>query len=44
MVDPGRAALVNSTDGKLLQFACEPDAQAMNATLLDQIAAGRDIK
>jgi hypothetical protein len=44
MVEPGRAALVDTTDGRLLQFACERDAQAMNATLLDQIAAGRDIK
>ncbi len=44
MVEPGRAALVDTTDGKLLQFACEPDALAMHATLLDQIAAGRDIK
>jgi hypothetical protein len=44
MVEPGRAALVDTTDGKLLQFACEPNAQAMNATLLDQMAAGRDIK
>ena len=44
MVEPGRPALVDTTDGKLLQFACEPAAQAMNATLLDQIAAGRDIK
>jgi hypothetical protein len=44
MVEPGRAALVDTTDGKLLQFACEPDAQAMNATLLDQIADGRDSK
>jgi hypothetical protein len=44
MVEPGRAALVDATDGRLVQFACEPDAQAMNATLLDQVAAGRDIK
>jgi hypothetical protein len=44
MVEPGRPALVDTTDGKLLQFACEPAAQAMNATLLDQIAAGHDIK
>jgi hypothetical protein len=44
MVEPGRAALVDTTDGKLLQFACEPGAQAMNATRLDRIAAGRDIK
>lgn len=44
MVEPGRAALVDTTDGRLLQFACEPDAQAMNASLLDQVAAGRDIK
>jgi hypothetical protein len=44
MVEPGRAALVDTTDGKLLQFACEPDALSMHATLLDQIAAGRDIK
>jgi hypothetical protein len=44
MVEPGRAALVDTTDGRLLQFACAPDAQAMNATLLDQVAAGRDIK
>jgi hypothetical protein len=44
MVEPGRAALVDTTDGRLLQFACAPDAQAMNATLLDQVAAARDIK
>jgi len=44
MVEPGRPALVDTTEGRLLQFACEPDAQAMNATLLDQVAAGRDIK
>jgi hypothetical protein len=44
MVEPGRAALVDTTDGRLLQFACDPGAQAMNATLLDQFAAGRDIK
>jgi hypothetical protein len=44
MVEPGKAALVDTTDGRLLQFACERDAQAMNATLLDQIAAGHDIK
>jgi hypothetical protein len=44
MVEPGRAALVDTTDGKLVQFACEPDALAMHATLLDQVAAGRDIK
>ena len=44
MVEPGRAALVDTTDGRLLQFACEPDAQAMNATRLDQLAAGRDLK
>jgi hypothetical protein len=43
MVEPGRAALVDTTDGGLVQFACDPDAQAMNATLLDQVAAGRDI-
>jgi hypothetical protein len=44
MVEPGRAALVDTTDGRLVQFACERDAQAMNATLPDQIAAGHDIK
>jgi hypothetical protein len=44
MVEPGRAALVDTTDGRLLQFACDPGAQAMNAALLDQIAAGRDIR
>jgi hypothetical protein len=44
MVEPGRAALVDTTDGRLLQFACEPNAQAMNATLLDRVAAGHDIK
>jgi hypothetical protein len=44
MVEPGRSALVDTTDGRLLQFGCEPDAQAMNATLLDQVAAGRDTK
>jgi hypothetical protein len=44
MVEPGKAALVDTTDGRLVQFACERDAQAMNATLLDQIAAGHDIK
>ena len=44
MVEPGRAALVDTTDGRLVQFACDPDARTMNATLLDQFAAGRDIK
>jgi len=44
MVEPGRAALVDTTDGRLLQFACDPGAQAMNANLLDQFAASRDIK
>jgi hypothetical protein len=44
MVEPGKAALVDATDGKMLQFACASEAQAMNATLLDQMAAGRDIK
>jgi hypothetical protein len=44
MVEPGRSALVDTTDGRLLQFGCEPAAQAMNATLLDQVAAGRDVK
>jgi hypothetical protein len=44
MVEPGRAALVDTTEGRLLRFGCEPDAQAMNATLLDQVAARRDIK
>lgn len=44
MVEPGRAALVDTTDGRLLQYACEPGAQAMNATLLDQVAARHDIK
>jgi hypothetical protein len=44
MVEPGRAALVDTTDGRLLQFGCAGDAQAMNATVLDQMAAGRDIK
>jgi hypothetical protein len=44
MVEPGRPALVDTTEGRMLQFACEPGAQAMNATLLDQVAAVRDIK
>jgi hypothetical protein len=44
MVEPGRPALVDTTEGRLLQFACAPDAQAMNATLLDQVAAYRDVK
>src|SRR5450755_2848312 len=44
MVEPGKAALVDTTDGRLVQFACEGDAQAMNATLLDQIAAGHNTK
>jgi hypothetical protein len=44
IVEPGRAALVDTTDGRLVQFACDPDARTMNATLLDQVAAGRDIK
>jgi hypothetical protein len=44
MVEPGRTALVDTTEGRLLQFGCEPDAQAMNATLLDQVAFARDIK
>jgi hypothetical protein len=44
MVEPGRSALVDTTDGRLLQFGCEPNAQAMNATLLDQVASGRDTK
>jgi len=44
MVEPGKAALVDTTEGRLLRFACEPGAQAMNATRLDQIAAGRDLK
>jgi hypothetical protein len=43
-VEPGRPALVDTTEGRLLQFGCAPDAQAMNATVLDQMAAGRDIK
>ena len=44
MVEPGRSALVDTTDGRLLQFGCESEAQAMNATLLDQVAFGRDVK
>ncbi len=44
MVEPGRSARVDTTDGRLLQFGCETDAQAMNATLLDQVASGRDTK
>jgi len=43
-VEPGRPALVDTAEGRLLQFGCEPNAQAMNATLLNQMAAGRDIK
>ena len=42
LVEPGKSALVDTTDGRMLQFACEPGAQAMNATLLDQLAARRD--
>ncbi len=44
MVEPGRSALVDTTDGRLLQFGCESKAQAMSATLLDQVATGRDTK
>ncbi|HST36947.1 MAG TPA: hypothetical protein VLK25_10015 [Allosphingosinicella sp.] len=44
MVEPGRSALVDTTEGRMLQFACESQAQAMNASLLDQVAAGRDSK
>ncbi len=44
MVEPGKAALVDTTEGRMLQFACESEAQAMNATLLDQVASGRDVK
>ena len=44
MVEPGRSALVDTTEGRMLQFACESEAQAMNASLLDQFAAGRDSK
>jgi hypothetical protein len=43
-VEPGRPALVDTTEGRLLQFACQPGAQAMNATLLDQVAANRNTK
>jgi hypothetical protein len=31
VVEPGRPALVDTTEGRRLQFACEPNAQAMNA-------------
>jgi len=44
MVEPGRSALVDTTEGRMLQFACESQAQAMNASLLDQVASGRDTK
>jgi len=44
MVQPGRSATVDTTDGRLLQFGCESDAQAMNASLLDQVAFSRDVK
>jgi len=44
MVEPGRSALVDTTEGRLLQFACESQAQAMNASLLDQVASGRETK
>jgi hypothetical protein len=44
MVEPGRSATVDTTDGRLLQFGCESSAQAMNATLLDQVAFSRDVK
>jgi len=44
LVEPGKSALVDSTDGRLLQFGCEPGAQAMNASVLDQLASGRDLK
>lgn len=43
-VEPGRSALVDNTEGRLLQFGCETAAQAMNATVLDQVAAGHDIR
>ena len=44
MVEPGKAALVDATEGRPIQFACKSDATAMTASLLDQVAAGRDIK
>ena len=44
MVQPGRSATVDTTDGRLLQFGCESNAQAMNASLLDQVAFSRDVK
>ena len=44
MVEPGRSALVDTTEGRMLQFGCESQAQAMNASVLDQVAAGRDTK
>jgi hypothetical protein len=43
-VEPGRPALIDTKEGRLLQFGCAPDAQAMNATLLDQVAACCDVK
>ena len=43
-VDPGRSARVDTTEGKLLQFACQPDAQAMSVAVHDQIADGHDAK
>ena len=44
MVEPGKPALVDTTEGRLLQFACAPGAQAMNASLLDQVAVNRNTK
>jgi hypothetical protein len=44
LVEPGQSARVDAIDGRLIQYSCERDAEAMNATLLDQIAAGRDSK
>ena len=44
MVEPGAAALVDTMEGGLARFTCEPGARAMNATLLDQATAVGDSK
>jgi hypothetical protein len=42
-VDPGRSASVDTTEGKLLQFDCQQNAQAMSVAVHDQIASGDDV-
>jgi hypothetical protein len=41
-VEPRKAAMVDTTHGKLLRFACESDARAMSVTLSERVADGRD--